>query len=844
MKTLRVALLLTALALRPALAADDPFADLKTFDGQDRRPTEAVWSQIDAAGQDKAQLAAIEAKLIDVLKDPAAVPAGKQEACRLLWSCGSAACVPALAALLADDKTADMARYGLERNGSPEAGAALRRALATAKGKTAAGLLISLARRHDTQVVAIAKGLAGDPDALVADAAVFALGGAGTPDALGALQGLPKSAAVGQAIAACCAQLAATGQTEAAGRGYAALWAGGWPDPVREAALRGLADTSAPGALDAAIAGLSDKDWAVARVAGRLAAVLKDPQTGARYVAAFGDLDPALQLIVLNALADKGDPAVGPLATKGLTSTDAGLRAAAMRAAAAGGGAEAVKLLTDILLKGGRDDQNAARGVLARMKSPEAAAAIADLAANGEPAVRLEMIALLADRGAVASVPLLLTTAGGPDAKLALAACKSLGKLAGAAQYGDVVGVYLKAGSEKLRDAASQAVIAVARRVADAAKGNAPLLAAYPAADADLKASLLGVLASIGGDQALALLKQAAADPNLDLRRAAVDALADTWEDGRAAETLLAVAKAETDADLKRAAFKGYVRVLSGDDAVKPADKVARLAEALALAPTTAERKQVLAAVKFCRVAAAAELAASCLDDKQVAAEAASAIMFLDSTQHVEGKTYPAVKGPAIDAAVAKAQGKMALPAPWRARDVGEVGAAGAAAFADEAFTLTNAGWDIEGNADAMEFVSQPLTGDVCLTAHVARADNTNAWAKAGVMLRDGLSADAVNVLMAVTPGSGGTFQRRLTAGAGVEYTQVNGPRPPYWVKLNRRGQTVTGYLSKDGQTWDKIGSVNVKFGAEAVFGLAWCTHDAAKKGNATFDHVTVGPAE
>lgn len=90
-----------------------------------------------------------EQQLLATLALPECTAAGRAFLCRMLALVGSAKCVPALAALVRDPKTADAARTALEIVPGPEAGAALRDALASLPGHAKAGLIGSLAARHD-----------------------------------------------------------------------------------------------------------------------------------------------------------------------------------------------------------------------------------------------------------------------------------------------------------------------------------------------------------------------------------------------------------------------------------------------------------------------------------------------------------------------------------------------------------------------------------------------------------------------------------------------------------------------------------------------------------------------
>jgi hypothetical protein len=92
----------------------------------------------------------LEAQLLAILALPGCTEAGRAFLCRMLALVGSAKCVPALAALVRDPKTADAARTALEVIPGPEASTALRDALASLPGNAKAGLIGSIAARRDT----------------------------------------------------------------------------------------------------------------------------------------------------------------------------------------------------------------------------------------------------------------------------------------------------------------------------------------------------------------------------------------------------------------------------------------------------------------------------------------------------------------------------------------------------------------------------------------------------------------------------------------------------------------------------------------------------------------------
>src|SRR5678815_675750 len=99
------------------------------------------------------------------------------------------------------------------------------------------------------------------------------------------------------------------------------------------------------------------------------------------------------------------------------------------------------------------------------------------------------------------------------------------------------------------------------------------------------------------------------------------------------------------------------------------------------------------------------------------------------------------------------------LPSPWQTTDIGAVGAAGSASHSSGTFTVAGSGADIWGTADEFRYVYQVASGDCEIRARVATQQNTDVWAKTGVMIRETTAAGSKQAAMLVTPGSGLAFQ-------------------------------------------------------------------------------------
>ena len=165
-------------------------------------------------------------------------------------------------------------------------------------------------------------------------------------------------------------------------------------------------------------------------------------------------------------------------------------------------------------------------------------------------------------------------------------------------------------------------------------------------------------------------------------------------------------------------------------------------------------------------------------------------------------------------------------------------------------YTMTASGTDIWNESDEFHFAYKTLTGVGSLVAKVESIDNTNGWAKAGVMIRESLDPGSIHATMVVTPSQGVSFQRRImTDAASTSANSVAGDEAaPYWIKIERDlSGNFTASHSTNGSTWTMQGAPeNIQMSTNVYIGLAVTSHDAALTCQAVFTNVTttgsVGP--
>jgi len=149
--------------------------------------------------------------------------------------------------------------------------------------------------------------------------------------------------------------------------------------------------------------------------------------------------------------------------------------------------------------------------------------------------------------------------------------------------------------------------------------------------------------------------------------------------------------------------------------------------------------------------------------------------------------------------------------------------------------------WAVNGvEADEFHYAYKMLNGAGSMVARVVSVEQTDVWAKAGVMIRESLNPDSSHAMMVITPAQGASFQRRPGTGATSLNTDSTGIVAPYWVKIDRSiSGNFTGSISTNGTTWTTVGSENIQMSSNVYIGLAVTAHNATATCQAVFSNVT-----
>jgi len=617
-------LLISSTTAEEAGSLDDALKYLGQYEwGQSVAPLAPIKKAIAASKPGDQLRTRLETALIGILASNASRGA-KDVACRKLSRIGTDDCVPVLGALLPDAELSDTARYALERIEGDCAGRALREALPKTIGKQQIGVVNSLGMRCDAASVGAISALLASKDTALVSSALAALGRIGTEGCAGPLLAFeatakaPLKGVCANALLSLAEARQAAGDAATATRIYKQLDAENNPVHVRTGAFRGLVMADPKRGTDRILDVLRSGDPHMAPYVQGLLLQMKGADAVWQLAAGLGTLPADRQIVLLEALAAKGDATAADAVRKAVGHADATVRLAALRALGRLGTSDDVAFLARRTSTGATAEREAASRSLAVMKGKHVNEQIVAEAKASDAALRATLIGCLAERHAREFAHTVGSYLADDNPAVRLAALDALGELGGPGQ--------VKAVARRLKDDSERKAAegTLSRIAARDGRTTAPLLAeAMKGSDEDARRSLLRALGKAGGKAALETVVRSVQD-EAALADEAVRVLSG-WQNGDAAPHLLDVARTNEKLSRKVLALRGYVRLVSSSKAIKDSDKVRKLSEAMAVAPRVDEKKLVLGACAGIATGSSLSAVLPLIGDKEVGDEACDA---------------------------------------------------------------------------------------------------------------------------------------------------------------------------------------------------------------------------
>lgn len=577
----------------------------------------------------------LEKSLASFLKTEAA-PAAKQEVCRYLRVIGTDASVPALAWILSDPHTSDMARYALESISGEAADNALIHALHQTAGKTQIGIITSLGTRRIKKAVPDLGRLLRDENPEVAIAAAAALGKIADEEASKVLlQALPDEESPLQIQAAasllsCAEEFHKNKKTDRAFGLFDRLFSLDLPFSLRQSALLGKLATSGQEAEKIILGILRNKEPDLYPPAIRMIRPVFDETGIQSIIEILHNLPVRSQLQVIEVLSHyPRNVAVTPIAAA-IRSGSKEVRVKALEALGRLGEASQVEILVDSAAHGDKMETDAARSSLYSLRGPEVDQKIlADLVKATDPALEGELIRSIGTRRIQEGKKPLIDKALSSSSQNRLLAIRALKQLVTSSDLYLLLDLLLESQAERQRSEIRTVIASSVQESSNPMRRTQIILNRLKnSKDNRDRSILLRALGDVGEDSSLPYLRQALKSKDDEIYDAAVRALAG-WPNTIPSDDLIQIAQSAESKTHRILALRAFIRMAGLEEYRLANGIVDKLEKALSLAERAEERKMVLSLLPRFPCPGAFRVALSLLDDSQTQAEASLAIKLL-----------------------------------------------------------------------------------------------------------------------------------------------------------------------------------------------------------------------
>jgi Alginate lyase len=189
---------------------------------------------------------------------------------------------------------------------------------------------------------------------------------------------------------------------------------------------------------------------------------------------------------------------------------------------------------------------------------------------------------------------------------------------------------------------------------------------------------------------------------------------------------------------------------------------------------------------------------------------------------------------PATETAIA-----AGLPAPWQQQGIGKADMTGHANFDGSEYRIEGFGNGLSNKQDTGYYTYKPWQGDGVMTIRL-QPEPGSQLSRMGIMMREALTANAAHVSLLIFPGQTRSIEApswhlrlitRVKAGDTTTVNAIGGSliEPAvtygrltgyYWLRLQRKGMTFTGFGSYDGKEWTTIGEANISLKQDLLVGI------------------------
>ncbi|MBL7187623.1 MAG: HEAT repeat domain-containing protein [Phycisphaerae bacterium] len=616
-----------------AITLDEALERIETHRfGQDNEALDFLHEAAVGSHSDPALRRKLNDGLIRILGSDAAYDA-KQFVCRQLALAATEEHIPVLARHLGDEKMTHMALYVLTHIDSPQVDKALLLALEKATGNARLGIVNMLGNRRCSDAIEPLGKLLTSADEETSIGAIRALGRIGTESAhsqfgfYDIISDPPRKHSYAKTIALAYANLdfadrfLADGNTIQARRRYQFAFDKQHPAHIRAAGLKGLVATMGEQAGPFVAQALKSNNKQLYGMAATIVRTVPEKKTAETMAADLPDFEPAVQVLLINALAARSDGAGVAIVKTACKNPDVLVKRAALDAMGNIGDKSCISLLIEHAASG--TEQDIALNSLANMAGENVNAVLIKRLRDSDNAEKAAICRALLGRNAAEAAPALIDAARTAEPLVRGEALKALHNLAGRREIPALVDLIFVVEPTEA-DQVGKVLAAVARRNSMHRDGTDNILSRYDgAANTDQRVALLLTLGGLGHERALPILRKGLQDDSSQIRYAAIKALS-AWPNAAPADDLLEVARSTANQTHRVLALRGFIDLIDAA-ALPAAQKLAHYQQAMQLARKDAERKKVLSVLASLGTLDAFQMAASQIDNPSLENEAALA---------------------------------------------------------------------------------------------------------------------------------------------------------------------------------------------------------------------------
>jgi len=177
--------------------------------------------------------------------------------------------------------------------------------------------------------------------------------------------------------------------------------------------------------------------------------------------------------------------------------------------------------------------------------------------------------------------------------------------------------------------------------------------------------------------------------------------------------------------------------------------------------------------------------------------------------------------------------------------NIGSVSAAGTEVYNDDIWTVEGAGSNVYGGgSDAFHFSYVQMNGDASLIAKVNSLENTSSSAKAAVVIRESLDANSKMATLSLSSSEAAYNSRGFVAADGRGSLSDGDTPIPFWIKIERHGANIAGFVSPDGENWAAMQYTLFDMSDDYYIGLGVSSGSSSNLCTTVFSDVKIGVVE